>query len=62
MPLVTLTTIPSNAPSVFVTLRKPFETLATLKGVTQLAQVDAADALILTKGTDAQSLTTIALP
>jgi hypothetical protein len=40
----------------------PFETLATLKGVTQLSQLDAADALILTKGTDAQNLTTIALP
>jgi hypothetical protein len=40
----------------------PFETLANLKGVTQLAQLDASDAVILTKGADAQSLTTIALP
>jgi hypothetical protein len=40
----------------------PFETLASLKGVTQLAQLDASDAVILTKGADAQSLTTIALP
>jgi hypothetical protein len=40
----------------------PYDTMADLKGVTQLAQVDAASAIILSKGTDAQDLTTIALP
>jgi hypothetical protein len=39
----------------------PYET-TNLKGVTQLAQVDAADALILSKPADSQNLTTIALP
>jgi hypothetical protein len=40
----------------------PYETLNDLKGVTQLAQVDAANAMILSKTADAQNLTTIALP
>lgn len=40
----------------------PYETVADLKGVTQLAQVDAANAMILSKSADAQNLTTIALP
>jgi hypothetical protein len=40
----------------------PFDTLAELKGVTQLSGVDSANALILSKGTDSQNLTTIALP
>jgi hypothetical protein len=40
----------------------PYETLSDLKGVTQLAQVDAANAMILSKSADAQNLTTIALP
>jgi hypothetical protein len=40
----------------------PFDTMADLKGVTQLAQVDAANALILSKPADTQDLTTIALP
>jgi hypothetical protein len=40
----------------------PYETMNDLKGVTQLAQVDAADAMIVTKTADAQNLTTIALP
>ena len=40
----------------------PFDTMADLKGVTQLAGVDAANALILSKPADSQNLTTIALP
>jgi hypothetical protein len=40
----------------------PYETLNDLKGVTQLSQLDPADAVILTKTADAQNLTTIALP
>ena len=40
----------------------PYETVGDLKGVTQLAQVDAANAMILSKSADAQNLTTIALP
>jgi hypothetical protein len=40
----------------------PYETVSDLKGVTQLAQVDAANAMILSKNGDAQNLTTIALP
>jgi hypothetical protein len=39
----------------------PYETIDALKGVTQLAQVDAANAMILSTG-DTQNLTTIALP
>jgi hypothetical protein len=40
----------------------PYETVETLKGVTQLAQVDVANAIILSKGADSQHLATIALP
>jgi hypothetical protein len=40
----------------------PFETMADLKGVTQLAGVDAANAIILSKPADTVNLTTIALP
>ena len=40
----------------------PYQTVESLKGVTQLAQVDAANAMILSKPGDAQNLTTIALP
>jgi hypothetical protein len=40
----------------------PYDTIAELKGVTQLAQVDAANAMILSKPADSINLTTIALP
>jgi hypothetical protein len=40
----------------------PYETVASLQGVTQLAQVDAANAMILSKPADSTNLTTIALP
>jgi hypothetical protein len=40
----------------------PYETMENLKGVEQLAQVDASSAMILSKPGDAQNLTTIALP
>jgi len=40
----------------------PFDTIAELKGVTQLAGVDAGNAMILSKPADTQNLTTIALP
>jgi len=40
----------------------PYETMADLKGVTQLAGVDAANAMILSKPADSMNLTTIALP
>ncbi len=40
----------------------PYETVAELKGVTQLAQVDAANAIIVIKPADSVNLTTIALP
>lgn len=40
----------------------PYETMSNLEGVTQLAQVDASSAMILSKPGDAQNLTTIALP
>jgi hypothetical protein len=40
----------------------PFDTIAELKGVTQLAGVDAANAMILSKPAESMDLTTIALP
>jgi len=40
----------------------PYQTVAELKGVTQLAQLDGADAVIVTKPADSVNLTTIALP
>jgi hypothetical protein len=40
----------------------PYDTMAQLKGVTQLAGVDAANAMILSKPAETTDLTTIALP
>jgi hypothetical protein len=40
----------------------PYQTVESLKGVTQLAQVDTANAMILSKPGDTTNLTTIALP
>jgi hypothetical protein len=40
----------------------PYQTMDNLKGVEQLAQVDATSAMILSKPGDSQNLTTIALP
>ena len=40
----------------------PYETIADLKGVTQLAQVDAASAMIVSKPAESVNLSTIALP
>jgi hypothetical protein len=40
----------------------PYETLSDLKGVIQLAQVDPANAMIVSKTDAGQNLTTIALP
>jgi hypothetical protein len=40
----------------------PYETIDALKGVTQLAQVDAANAMILSKPAETTNLTTVALP
>jgi hypothetical protein len=40
----------------------PYDTMTDLKGVTQLSQIDDSNVLVLSKGTDAMNLTTIALP
>jgi hypothetical protein len=40
----------------------PYETVASLTGVTQLAQVDVGSAMIVSKPADSVNLTTIALP
>lgn len=40
----------------------PYDTMSDLKGVTQLAQIDDSNVVVLSKGTDAMNLTTIALP
>jgi hypothetical protein len=40
----------------------PYQTIASLQGVTQIAQVDSADAMVLSSLDDAQNLSTIALP
>jgi len=40
----------------------PYDTITDLKGVTQLSQIDDSNVVVLSKGTDAMNLTTIALP
>jgi hypothetical protein len=40
----------------------PYDTMADLKGVTQLSQIDDTDVVVLSKGTDAVNISTIALP
>ena len=53
---------PIDSPTVVDVAGVPYDTLANLKNVQQLAQLDAADAVILTGKAGPLNLQTIALP